>query len=145
VGPGPLSKIAGPGPSFQKSRVWVQKNEPGPKDPGTRHIPNRDQLPIPTRRDVPVLIFTVFRFRLFENQFLGFGFGFEISKPTVSVLLSSLINFHVSYCNNLRQSLMKNYYTVQMFYYPCAINVNCFLIGTMCNVAGSSTPYTLVC
>jgi len=64
-----------------------------------------------TTRDVPVLIFTVsviqkpvFRFRLFENQFLGFGF--DISKPTVSVSvwLLGLINFHVSYCNNLRQS-----------------------------------------
>jgi len=32
-------KLAGPGPSFQKSRVRVQKNKPGPKDPGTRHIP----------------------------------------------------------------------------------------------------------
>jgi len=69
-------------------------------------------------RDVPVLIFTVFRFRfrLFKKRFFSFGFrysknqflgfGFEISKPTVSVsgLLSGLINFHVSYCNNLRQS-----------------------------------------
>jgi len=27
-------------------------------------------------RDVPVLIFTVFRFRLFKNRFLGFGFAF---------------------------------------------------------------------
>jgi len=41
-------------------------------------------------RDVPVLIFTVFRFRLFEIQFLGFGF--EISKPTVPVFLSGLHN-----------------------------------------------------
>jgi len=31
---------------------------------------------IVSSRDVPVLIFTVFRFRLFKNQFLGFGFGF---------------------------------------------------------------------
>jgi len=37
-------KLAGPGPNFRKSRVRVQKNKPGPKDPGpdpgTRHIPS---------------------------------------------------------------------------------------------------------
>jgi len=32
---------------------------------------------------VSVIQKSVFRFRLFVNQFLGFSFGFEISKPTV--------------------------------------------------------------
>jgi len=36
-------------------------------------------------RDVPVLIYTVFRFRLFKNRFFGFGFGYSKIGFLVSV------------------------------------------------------------
>jgi len=102
-----MCRVPGSGPgSFEPgSFFWTRTRDFWKLGPGPAKFENWDPNPDPhfrffgpgtslNTRDVPVLIFTVFRFRLLKNRFFGFGY----SKISFSVSVLRFQNRRFRFC-----------------------------------------------